>query len=251
MIYRDLDMFAIQCQNNTDQDHKCEYTRGRTAFGQCVVIHSHSVDANLMQSFPGLSGGMSVVLDLHRNDFMESSPEKYDAGLMVYVHERQEPAELVSQFGTAVRPGSEAYFAFTVQKFIDMQPPFGECNEEQKLAHFPEFSYRGCLLECDIQHSINVCKCRYARTEKPVDLHVCQPQQFAECLYGSSKPENREHHDDLAECRKSCKPECQYISFDSISVSTAAMPTARAEKKWAKKLGKSVKYVRYNSLHKI
>ncbi|NP_001171936.1 amiloride sensitive cation channel-like protein [Saccoglossus kowalevskii] len=160
--------------------HKCfpqNFTHTFTRFGNCYTFNGG--DEYIDQRIPGAGHGLSVVLNIQQSEYTESLYGNIEAGIKFLVHPKEEPPQIGSQ-GYALHPGTRAFADIRQVRYISLEPPWGQCDNNAALDYFTSYSLSGCSLEYLKSLIYKDCGCRPLFI--PGNEPVCSLNQSSTCV---------------------------------------------------------------------
>ncbi|XP_038057114.1 acid-sensing ion channel 1C-like isoform X2 [Patiria miniata] len=192
-----------------------DFTHSFTSFGNCWTFNSGKNGADIVtESLPGSGNGLRVLIDIQQSEYTETLDGNCEAGLKVVIHDQGTPPA-VDSAGMAIQPGVHAYIATRALKYVNLEPPWGECDSSKTLENQQAYTMEGCMSECRARLVFKHCNCRLVR--HPGKTVECTVAQTKDC---GMKILAQIQSGEINEC--DCPVPCKYTRF-ATSLSTASV----------------------------
>ncbi|XP_077982540.1 acid-sensing ion channel 1B-like [Glandiceps talaboti] len=196
-LTQDVDDIIRRCSFGGTSCGPQHFTRIVTNYGICYQFNAESFGNRSKVSNAGQEYGLHLLLYANENDYVGPRSE---VGFRIMVHDRDEIPD-VTGHGVSISPGTSTSIGLTKTMLSNLGPPHGRCadNSSGSLKHVEgAYSLSKCLLECEIDYSLEMCGCR--------------------CFF---MPENLKKQQDAC---SSCRQPCEQTTFN-MKLSSSSYPS--------------------------
>ncbi len=203
-------------------------------------VISNSTPLPLRAIAPGLHMGISVLMDVHKDDYYCSGTES--VGFKVHHHTVKSQLRLkcgflllqsllhtpvtlpeMIEYGFAIHPGTETFLSVTPSALVADKTIHGFSRDkrqcylrgEKELAYFRDYTFLNCFMECSTNFTFSKCGCvAYFMPRNPLHMPICAPEKSECVITAMTEVEESAYdgsHSTNLECR--CLESCTEMDF--------------------------------------
>uniref|UniRef100_G3SLY3 Acid sensing ion channel subunit family member 5 n=1 Tax=Loxodonta africana TaxID=9785 RepID=G3SLY3_LOXAF len=145
----ECDFFGMRCGPK-------DFAHVFTEYGNCFTFnHGENIQAMKKVSVPGQ--GLSLLFSVNQEKFTDDPALGFvDSGIIFAIHSPKKVPQLEG-LGLSSPVGMHTRVTIRQVKTINQEYPWGECNPNNKLQSFSNYSTSGCLMECKARHIEKQC----------------------------------------------------------------------------------------------
>ncbi|XP_038055166.1 acid-sensing ion channel 2-like [Patiria miniata] len=210
-----------------------------TDFGMCHTFNSRTKGMAVRRiKHRGSRFGLRLRLNVETDQYMPGPRDS--VGVKVSLHHQDDiPKGMAKDLGFALSPGTYNLAEVSMSKIKNQPHPYGKCGSKQ-LKHVEMYSVMACILDCQADYVIKMCRCKDAFM--PGDVLVCSPHQLQTCL----NPQ-MEMFISSFESNCACPVPCERTMYSTM-LSSGIFPARHVAMAMDKEFNMSMDYSRNNLL---
>ena len=152
------------------------FTNDTTSLGVC---HTFNYNQTLKVTGAGPFNALHLVLNIQQHEYIGNIMS--GAGIRLVLREKHEPPS--DRFAIALQPGTQTLIPLVTRKVKSLPAPYGNCQLENHLEMFDEYSVSACIFECRAKLASKKCSCREMYPSRiKTNIPICLPEHYRDCL---------------------------------------------------------------------